>query len=128
MLSARTADPTKVTYDISFIDYGNKVTVSQDEVRELSDAAIAAVPPQAHPASLACVQVSALSYEILLAPYSLLSHEVSIKLHRKPVPHSRDGCRRLVAHRIKHLVHLCSSRVQGPRVPSSSYMLMRKSS
>ena len=59
VLTARTGDPTKPTYDVSFVDFGNRETgLGKEAVREL-EAAVAAVPAQAHPASLACLQVEA---------------------------------------------------------------------
>ena len=57
VLAARTGDPAKPSYDVAFIDFGNRESgLGSAAVREL-DAAMAAVPPQAFPASLACLQV-----------------------------------------------------------------------
>ena len=57
VLSAKTSDPAKHSYDVLFVDFGNKESgLGSAAIREL-DAATAAVPAQAFPASLACVQV-----------------------------------------------------------------------
>lgn len=59
---AHGADPTTPEYDITFMDFGNGARVKSGSIRPM-DAALAAVAPQAHKATLAYVKAPSLEAE-----------------------------------------------------------------
>ncbi|KAK9797436.1 hypothetical protein WJX73_004092 [Symbiochloris irregularis] len=90
VLSANTRDPTKPAYDVSFIDFGNKEAgLGADDVREMGEA-LAAVPPQAHAAQLAFLQVSGVEDEYGHEAAQLLSDNVGNGRHLKALITQRD--------------------------------------
>ena len=60
---AHVADPTAPSYDVTFIDFGNKDRVKGDHVRPTAPD-IAAVPPQGHLAGLAYIKAPGVDSEL----------------------------------------------------------------
>ncbi len=57
--AAHLADPIKPEYDVLFMDFGNRERVAGRRVAAMAPS-LAAVPPQAHAATLAYLKVSSL--------------------------------------------------------------------